>query len=419
MHLNHGSFGACPTAVLQAQRDHRDRMERDAVSLLAADLSRLLDRSREALAPLMNVQPDSIVLVRNATFGVVTALQHAARVGFDRGPLGSSGEGEEILVPEHEYNACRHNAQAIAESCGARIKEVALGIPTAPIACASDRITADLLYERVMAAVTDRSRVCLLSLITSPSGIRLPVERLIPALRERGVETILDAAHGVGCIPLDLANWQPAFFTSNAHKWLCAPKGAAVFWARDDVREHVRPLVLSNNAATDPNALPRSRWQTEFDYAGTDDPTGWLSIADATCTVPKIAGTDWTGIMQRNRELVLQGRDTVCKALGVHPPSDDDLIGPMAIVPLASVPTAELTKHPTRFGDPLWDRLQDHYRISIPVFHPFAAGAHDQQTTTRVIRLSAQLYNSPEQYEYLAQALVEALAGELREAPMP
>lgn len=394
-------------------------MERDAVSFLAVDLSGLLDRSRRAVAPLMNVPPDSIVFVRNATIGVLTALRHAATVGFERGPLGSSGPGEEILVPEHEYPACRHNAQAIAESCGARIREVALGIPTSPLAEASDRITADDLFERVMAAVTDRTRLCLLSLITSPSGIRLPVERLIPALRERGVETILDAAHGIGCVPIDLARWQPAMCTSNAHKWLCAPKGAAVLWARDDVRPRVRPIVLSNNANTDASELPRSRWHTEFDYAGTDDPTAWLSIADAAETLPMIAGTDWPGIMQRNRELALLGRDTICKALGVHPPADDELIGPLAMVPLASVPSSVMANRPTRFGDPLWDRLQDHDRISIPVFHPYATDADDQHTTARVIRLSAQLYNSPEHYEYLAQALVEALADELGAASRP
>lgn len=415
VHLNHGSFGACPRVVLEAQQEHRARMERDAVSFFAADLSKLLDPSREAVAPLLGAQPESIVFVRNATQGVLTALTHAARVGISGPPLGS---GDEILIADHEYPACKNNAEAIAGRCGAHVRYVSLGTPTAPIDSVNQRITADVLFERIMAGVTERTRVCLLSLITSPSGVRLPVERLIPALRARGVETILDAAHGIGCVPIDLEAWQPAFFTTNAHKWLCAPKGAAIFWARDDIRPRVRPLILSNEAHKPESSLRRSRWQTEFDYLGTDEVTQWLCIADAAREMPKIAGTDWPGIMRANHELVLTGRDALCKALGVLPPVDDELLGPMAMVPLPAVTDPEranrLAARPTRFGDALIDTLLDRYRISVPLPRALRADGSSVPVGQRVIRISAQVYNAPEQYAYLAGCLLEALADEAK-----
>lgn len=410
VHLNHGSFGACPRSVLSAQAAHRDRMEAEAISFFAADLSGLLDVSREAIAPLLGVASESVVFVPNATTGVATALQFAAEVGFEHGPLAS---GDEILIPEHEYPACRHNAERVAQRVGARIVGVPLGVPTSP---SGQRVTAASLVERILAGVTPRTRVCLLSLVTSPSALRLPVEILIPELRTRGVETILDAAHGVGCVPIDLATWQPAFMTTNAHKWLCAPKGAAVLWARDDLRARVRPVVLSNLAHAPEGFRGRSRWQTEFDYTGTCDVTPWLAIADAMRTIPALAGTDWQGVMQQNRMLALQGRRLVCDALGVPVPADEDLIGPMAMIPLPKVedaPHAErLWARPSRFADALWDELNSRYRIQIPVWRPVDPMTGQQRTGERFVRLSAQIYNTPEQYRYLAESLQDALERE-------
>src|SRR5690606_15536475 len=103
VYLNHGSFGACPKPVAEAQARLRDRMEADAVRFFVFDMWELMDRARAALSPIVGAPPDGLVFVPNATTGVTTVL-HNLRLG----------PGDEILVTGNEYTACVNNCKAAA-----------------------------------------------------------------------------------------------------------------------------------------------------------------------------------------------------------------------------------------------------------------------------------------------------------------
>lgn len=371
VYLNHGSFGACPTPVIEAQARHRDRMEADAVRFFVDDLWGLMDRSRAALGPIVGADPMDLVLVPNATTGVTTVLANLRLA-----------PGDEILITSNEYQACANNCRAHAARAGAGVVTAALPWPVG---------SEDQVFDAVMAAVTPRTSVALVSLMTSATGMRLPVERIIPALRERGVETILDAAHGPGCIPLALDAWGAAWATGNCHKWLCAPKGAAFLHVRRDRQAGFRPLVLSNDGERLEAAAARTRrpaWHHEFDYTGTDDATPRLSIAEAAEFMQGLLPGGLHAVMEQNHALCLQARDLVCRRLGLMPPVPATMLGPMSTITLpAGSPDAETLKA----------ALYDRWRIQIPVW-----GTPGGTTS---FRLSAQVYNTFEQYVYLAEAL--------------
>lgn len=371
VYLNHGSFGACPHAVVEAQAKHRDRVENDAVRFYMDDLWGLLDRSRDALAPITGCDTNDMVFVPNATTGVTTVLAN-----LDLGP------GDEILTTAHEYTACLNNARARAQRTGASIVVADLPWPMPD---------EDAAYESVMSCVTDRTRAALISLVTSSTAIRLPIERLIADLHARGIDTILDAAHGPGCVPLRVNEWGAAWTTGNCHKWLCAPKGAAFLCVREDKQPGFRPMVLSNDAERLDRASKRtgrSQFQHEFDYCGTDDATAKLTIADAVAFMTNVMPGGIDAVMEHNRAMCLRARDLVCGALDVSPPVPDAMLAPMAAIELpASAPDAATVK----------GHLYDEYRVQIPVW--------DAPGGRTVVRLSAQIYNSDAQYAYLAEAL--------------
>ncbi|MCC5822234.1 MAG: aminotransferase class V-fold PLP-dependent enzyme [Phycisphaerales bacterium] len=374
VHLNHGSFGACPTPVLDAQARHRDQVEADGVRFFVHDAWPLLDRARAALAPIVGADPANLAFVANATTGVTTALHNI--------PL---GPGDEILVTGAEYTACVNNCRAAARRAGASVVTADLPWP-AP--------GPDAVADALLSKVTARTRVVMLSLVASSTGLRLPVERILPALRNRGVITILDAAHGPGCVPMRLRDWAPDFATGNAHKWLCAPKGSAFLYVAPEHQAGFRPLVLSNDAERLEEAAARtgrSPWQHELDYAGTDDPSAKIAIADAAAFLAGLFPGGLDAVMDHNHALCRKGRDIVCARLGLDPSAPDAMTGPMAalILPGVTDPMA------------LWDRLYHHWRIQIPVW-PTPGG-------TVSLRLSAQVYNTPAQYEYLAKALAHEL----------
>src|SRR5260221_8215702 len=72
--LNHGSFGACPRAVLEAQSEIRARLEREPVRFFIGELERRLDEVRAAVGPMLGADGEDLVFVANATAGVNSVL---------------------------------------------------------------------------------------------------------------------------------------------------------------------------------------------------------------------------------------------------------------------------------------------------------------------------------------------------------
>jgi isopenicillin-N epimerase len=381
--LNHGSFGACPEPVLEAQRAWRDRMERNPVRFLDRELEGHLDGARTEVAAFLGADPDGLAFVPNATTGVSTVL---ASVRFK--------QGDELIASDHEYNATLNALRAAADRDGARV--VLVHVPF-PVAAPSEVVDAYL------AAVTPRTRFALISQVTSPTALVLPVAALVRELDRRGVDTLVDGAHAPGMVPVNLRSLGAAYWTGNAHKWLCAPRGSAVLHVRADVRPGMRPLVTShgaNDARTD-----RSPFRLAFDWCGTADPTPFLAIPAAIRYVGGLHPDGWPGLMAANAALALTARDRLCAALEIAPPAPDAMLGSMAAVPLSFVaPT-------TGAARALQAALLDEDRIEAPVFAfpvPAAIPAGSGPSTA-ILRVSAQWYNRPEEYEALAASLARRL----------
>lgn len=377
--LNHGSFGACPRAVLEAQRRLLDRMEQEPVRFLSRELEGLLDSARAALAAFVGAEAGDLAFVRNATAGVNTVLRSL-----------TLARGDDLLTTDHAYNACRNALNFAAGRAGARVV-------VAPVPFPID--SPDQVVEAVLARVTSRTRLALLDHVTSPTGLIFPIERLVARLAARDVDTLVDGAHAPGMLPLDIAGIGAAYYAGNAHKWLCAPKGAGFLHVRRDKQPTIRPLAISHGANA-PRA-DRSRFHLEFDWTGTDDPTPYLTVPEAIRYMGMLLPGGWPELMARNRGLALTARRKLCDALGVPPPCPDTMIGALAAIPLPDATRPASASAPRR--DPLQEALFERFGIEVPVALWPAA-------PKRLIRISAQLYNTPADYDRLAAALTALLA---------
>lgn len=372
--LNHGSFGACPRSVLEEQARIRAEIEREPVRFLARELEGRLDAVRAELAPFLGAAPEDLVPVPNATSGVNAVVRSR--------PL---RPGDEVLVTNHGYNACRNACEFAAEKAGARVVVARVPFPLA---------SSDEVLEAVFAAVTPRTALALLDHVTSPTGLVFPIAELVRGLRERGIDTLVDGAHAPGMFPLDLEELGAAYYTGNLHKWVCAPKGAAFLWARRDLQPGLRPPVLSHGANSP--RTDRSRFRLEFDFTGTDDPSAFLSVPACLRFLDGLVPGGFPELCRRNRALALEARSRLCAALGVPAPAPDAMIGTLAAVPLPAGPPGV---RPDAFAvDPLQSALFERHRIEVPVFTWPAPPA-------RLVRVSAQAYNEIDEYEALAQAL--------------
>lgn len=372
--LNHGSFGATPVRVLAAQRWWQERMERDPVEFVLHEVEPELDRVRAVLGAFVGAHADDLALIPNATTGVNTVL---ANLRFQ--------DGDELLTTSQAYNACNNALRFTAERYGAVVTCANVPFPLQD---------PQQVVDAVMAAVTPRTRLFLLDHVTSPTGVVLPVETLVPLLESRGIAVLVDGAHAPGMVPLNLNELGASYYTGNCHKWLCTPKGSAFLHVRRDLQSSFRPLVISHGANA--TRTDRSRFRIEFDWTGTMDPTPFLVIPDALQFLASLQTGGIAGHMRIIRERALQGRHILTQALNIDMPAPDSMIGTLAAFPLPDDP-GEPSDHPLYLSQ-LQLQLKREFGIQIPIIpwprHP-----------RRLVRYAVQRYNSLDQLVYLAHAL--------------
>jgi isopenicillin-N epimerase len=367
-YLNHGSYGATPLPVLAYQSQLRQQIEAEPVQFFAHSLEPLLDHARTVLARFVGADPANLVLVPNATVGVNTVLRSLFLKA-----------GDEILITDHTYNACRNALQWLVDNA-----DIQLQVVDIPFQIASAQVVIDAILDRV----TSRTRLVFLDHVTSPTALIFPLAPIIEILNQRGIDTLIDGAHAPGMIPLDLQSLGATYYTGNCHKWLCAPKGAAFLYVRPDKQSTLRPLTISHGANSPRD--DRSRFHLEFDWTGTHDPTPYLCIPQAIDFMESLLPGGWDQLRSQNHHLVLRARQEIQDHLGLSTPCPDDLIGSMAALNLEN-----LTISPTV----LYQRIWRIHRVEVPLI-PWKTGK-------TLVRISAQVYNILAEYNFLAKILKE------------
>ena len=347
---------------------------------LVDDIERLWDEARRMMAKFVGADADGLVFVPNATAGVNTVLRS---LSFRR--------GDELLITDHGYNACRCTLEYVAGRSGARVV-----VAKIPFPLNSPQQVMDAVLDRV----TRRTRLVLLDHVTSSTGLILPVAEIIRELNARGIESLVDGAHAPGMVPLNLRQLGATYYTGNCHKWLCAPKAAALLYVDPNRRADIRPLVISHGANS--TRTDRSRYLLEFGWMGTGDFSACLSVPESIRVIGALLPGGWPAVMERNRALALAARRLLCAALQLPPPCPDEMIGSLAAVPLPDMAAADVSRIANGL-DPLRGRLLREHDIEIPVF-PWPA------PPKRLLRVSAQLYNSLPQYERLVEVLKKVLS---------
>lgn len=369
--LNHGSFGACPREVLDRQSAIRAQMEAEPVRFFVRELEPMLADVRDTIARFVGAAPETIALVRNATEGVNAVLRS---LPFEA--------GDEILVTDHGYNAVANCARWVCERSGAVLKSVAVPFPI-------DH--EDAVVQAVLDGVTTNTALVILDHVTSPTGMVLPVRRLVDELNARGVHTLIDGAHGPGMLPLALDELGAAYYTGNFHKWVCSPKGAGFLYVRDDRQEGLVPPVISHgyNSPRD-----RPRFLELFDWTGTSDPSAMLSVPAALSFMERFGS--WHDIRRRNHETLLDARDMLCDLLDVPPPVPDSMLGFLAALPIPD--GDEGPPRSSLYMDDLQIALYEKHRVEVPIV-PWP------KPPKRLVRISAQVYNDRWEYERLVEGL--------------
>ena len=346
VYLNHGSYGACPRSVFERYQAWQRELEREPVQFLANRLPDLLAAARAELGAFVGAPADDLTFVPNATTGVNIAAR-----ALDLQP------GDEVLSTNLEYGACDLTWQHVCERAGARYVRAGL----------------ESLFEHL----SERTRAVYLSHITSETALLLPVEAIVARARAEGLTTIVDGAHAVAQVDLDLVALGADFYAGNCHKWLCAPKGAGFLYARPEWQERTQGPIVSWGYDEPATFISRTEWQ------GTRDPAAYLAVPDAIRFVRE------HDERERCVALAREARRDICELVGSEPLAPEDRILQMASVQLPH-------------ADPkLSERLFDEHRIEIPTMGP---------RRDDLLRISVAPYTERQDVDRLLEALAATFA---------
>ena len=362
--LNHGSFGSCPRAVRSSYTAAQERLESRPIELLGRRIRELLAPSRARVGEFLGMSPGSFGFVTNATEGVNSVLR-----SLDLRP------GDELLATSHVYNAVRNAMKFRARQCGGVYVECPVDLPAS---------TPDELVAAIEAAITDRTRLAVIDHVTSATALVFPIERIADLCRARGVELLVDAAHVPGMLPTQVESIGCTYWTGNLHKWCCAPKGSAVLWVAPERRASVKPAIVSH--------FLDEGFAEEFDWQGTRDMAAWMTAGAA---IDFMGEFGWDRVREHNHRMAAWAQRMLCERWELDPisPFDGTMLGSMCTVPVP----AEIRARFARWED-FQEALYRDHRIEVPVID-FAGRWH--------VRPSAQVYNRADQYELLAQAVLE------------
>ena len=368
--FNHGSYGACPIPVFESYQEWQRRLERQPVLFLGREYDELLRISRSVLGVYLNSKADDLVYILNATYAVNIIARSL-----------NLQPGDEVLTSDHEYGACDYTWNFICGKTGARYIHQPVRLPAS-----SDAEMA----EQFLQGLTPRTKVIFLSHISSPTALRLPVELICQRARELGILTLVDGAHAMGQIPLDLEAIGADFYTSNCHKWAMAPKGAAFLHARSEVQALVEPLVVSWGYGNDPQLGTGSRFIDILQWTGTHDPSAALAVPAA---LQFMTDFHWDEVRIECHALLRQALERICELSGLPPayPSGSDLYIQMGVAPLPAQTDLVALKR----------RLYDEYQIEVPM---------TQWNGRKFMRISVQGYNTQADIDALLDALGDLLS---------
>jgi len=374
-YLNHGSFGPSPRSVQKAARAWSDQVEAQPMEFFLQRMELAQQATCERISEFAGTSDRNIVLMDNATVAMNVV---AATVELN--------SGDEVLLTNHEYGSVRRIWKRRCAVVGARVVTVFL--------TPEDTCQTDFVVDQLFAATTKRTRLIVVSHVTSSTSLVLPVKAVCSEARRRGIPVCVDGPHAVGMLSFSLDDLGCDFYTASCHKWMCAPFGSGFLYAHSAHHGRMQPVIISWGGSIS----GRSRsWKDEYTWMGTRDPAPMLSVSAAIDFLEEVGVPRFR---EHSADLILGAQRRLNAAAGLVPLASESSAHRLPMISI-SLPVPDGWKSPAHgAADPLQIRLRERYQIEIPVF-----GWNGQ----RLLRISCHLYNSEADIDRLVDALEQEL----------
>lgn len=369
VYLNHGSFGPSPIPVQQARERWSERLERQPMKFFCKDMEDELERTAQVLGRFLGTQPDRIVLLDNATFAM-NVVASSVNLKAD----------DEVLLTDHEYGAVKNIWQAKCREAGARVTTAVLPFPP----------DEEGTVRALEAALTPKTKLIVISHVTSATACILPVKAVCQMARRHNVPVCVDGPHAIAMLDVNLSDLGCDYYCASCHKWLCAPFGSGFLWVHPRHQSAVRCPIVSWGGSIAGRA---ASWKDRTNWLGTRDPAPLLAITDA---IQFFNPERLAAYRTHAHEMVTKARAALLETPGSGvfcTPLESDYVSMVAVeLPQTKGWTPGYHGHP----DALQTILRDEHQIELLM------GSWNGR---RFMRISAHLYTTEDQINKLIAAV--------------
>jgi selenocysteine lyase/cysteine desulfurase len=357
-YFNNASLGSCPDYVRRATNDFRELLDGFPSKYMWGGWDEEKEKTRKSVADLFSVSPEEIALIHNTTEG----MNLIAR-SLDLQP------GDEVILADHEHSSGRIPWEVWQEARGIKIVR-----PELPLMPGSK----DELIACYVKAMSSRTKAISMCHIVNTNGMILPVKEVSELAHKKGILVAVDGAQSAGMFDINLHDLGCDFYTASAHKWMFAPKGTGVFYARQESQEHLKPLIVC-----------RGHRDTSIRRLENYNTRNLPEVLGLGAAVEYYNDIGAEKIHKRSFELKQYFRESIAqnKKLVLKTPAGDELSGAIQVVEVEGQSVRDVK-----------NKLEEEYSIDCRPMANFGLNA---------LRISLAIYITKEDIDYLVNALSE------------
>ncbi|CAM2723129.1 unnamed protein product [Rotaria socialis] len=371
ININHGSYGSAPKSVHEKLREYQLTAELNPDRWFRLDVQNAMDKVRKRLSDYVNCDSDDLVILENASAGINSILKS---LKFQ--------SNETILYYNVAYGMVKLTLQYVSTEIFTQEQIVQIELDHETIQ------NTNLLLKKTQDTINKLKNVKLIVFdhISSIPAILFDIETMIKYFRQQGILTLIDGAHAVGAIQLDLKKLDPDFYLSNTHKWLYNHRSACLLYVKKDFQKLIHPTITSFGYL--------QSFQNEFFWLGTKDYSSYLTISDALDFRETIANE--TDIFNYNHQLAIQAGNLLAQLWNSSTLTSNDIF-------ISTMNNIELPLNIDSLDkmNILYQKLINQYNIFLPMF---------QFDNKFYCRISAQIYMELTDYQTVGKIVLDAIS---------
>ena len=363
--LNHGAFGSVLKETMKVSQDLQIYCERQPLRFIDRELFPLIVHSQMQLAKFIGCKPTDIAFVENATMGTNVVLNSLT---FDA--------DDTIYYLSLAYGAVKKSLQQIHKKYGVELQQEKVNLPI--------RSENDIL-ELVENTLKEGTKLAVFDHVPSNMAFIMPVKELVKICHSKNVPVLVDGAHSLGALSLNLLEIGADFYVSNAHKWFCAPKGCAFLYAKPSLQHQITALTVSHGYGYG--------FHSELTYSGLRDYSPYIALQ---CCLNFWNALGPEKIRCWIKNLLYEAVDLLLKKWKGSLLAPLEMHGTMCCV---SLPPEMYQGRIVQFehAEVIQNKLYHDHKIEVPV------KCVDSKLYTRI---SCHLYNELNEYEKLADVIL-------------